>query len=269
MANELKFNRKLLTDIAYLESYKRQLINDIQHLETIAVSSQRDKTIKAKEHFNKVRAELMSEQKRIVNETNRMLEVHKEIRSSFYAPTPEQEQIYTVERPQFLELYSKTGNISRACSMMSSSSRLTEKTVHYYKSEDQQFAKDMQIAYEIFQDRLDGELTSRAIDGTDTPIFYRGEHTTTHKIPDNRLLETVAKAHIPDKYDRKSLDRIPDHGKPQLNINILSFNDSTSSIEEKAIGLVSEVLDDGSVIRTTHTDSETETKTTEEVIIDV
>ena len=154
---------------------------------------------------------------------------------------------------------------------MPSNLPLSQKTVHYYKAEDLTFEKDMQIAYSMFQDRVDGELTTRAFEGTETPIFYRGEQTTTAHIPDNRLLETVAKAHLPHLYDRKSMDRIPDHDKPQLNVNIISFNDTSLFPKETAVGMVTEVRDDGSVRRATFDEIEAASKESpeDEGIIDV
>lgn len=188
-----------------------------------------------------------SEFMRVKKETENMLDVHRELKSRFFAPTQAQIDRFDIDIPKFLKQYTKVGRITEACK----GTHLTPDVVHHLNNREPSFKEDFEIAKKIFADRLDDIATERAINGTPTPTTFQGQHVQDIDVLDNRLLETVLKAKLPEKYDRKNLDRIPDAKKPQLNLNIVNFN-----VPDPVMGNVSKVEDDGTIIRAEVIDKE-------------
>lgn len=226
-------------EVSRLTLLKQQLEQEITNLKELKKAELRNMAEENKRKAQDYRNELISTQKTLSRETENMLEVHNKLKSRFFAPTPEQVERFEVDIPTFLKEYCKTGIIKDACAKTNA---LTPITIKYLEKTDPMFKEDFDIAKAIFAELVSDEATTRALHGTETPIIFRGEVTSYEKMPDNRLLETVLKAQLPHLYDRKSLDRIPNADRPQINVNIVNFADDPSSIE------ASDPLSDGEVI---------------------
>lgn len=216
---------------------KQQLKKEIQQLEEEKANIVAKKR---KDIQNKAHSEFM----RVAKETENLLDVHRDLKSRFFAPTEEQKQRFEEDIPLFLTHFSEHGSISKACEQTKS---LNLAAIYYLRQTEPNFKEDYEVAQQIFATRLQDEAKDRAINGTDTPTIFKGEHIDTVKMPDNRLLETVLRSEVPEKYDRKSLDRIPDAKKPQLNLNIINFN--TPDGPPAHLGNVRNVTDDGIITK--------------------
>lgn len=214
---------------------KQQLEEEIKQLEEekAQIVAKKKKDIQNKAH---------SEFMRVARETENLLDTHRDLKSRFFAPTAEQVQRFEHDIPLFLTHFAEHGSINEACSQTKS---LDRTTIYYLRQTEPNFKEDFEVAQQIFASRLQDEAKERAIHGTLTPTTFKGEHVDDIKMPDNRLLEAVLRAEVPEKYDRKSLDRIPDAKKPQLNVNIVNFNDNS----QVSLGNVSKVSDDGTITK--------------------
>ena len=220
---------------------KQQLEEDIKQLE-----EEKANIVKSKKKDIQNRAH--SEHMRVVRETENMIDVHKDLKTRFFAPTQEQIDRFSHDIPIFLKSFAMTGSIKESCKATKS---LDPCAVYYLQTNEPIFKEDFEIAKKIFATDLNDVATDRAVHGTLTPTTYQGEHVTDIKVPDNRLLETVLRANLPHLYDRKSLDRIPGQDKPQLNINIVNFAPPNSA--KTSMGNVRKVTDDGHISKNTDT----------------
>lgn len=288
------FKQELEKEVIHLEARKKDLINDVLSLEqelqtkrqdidliinrqTETANQQLKEAVGSVEALNKLTKEhgtvkrldkrlstMKEELNTEIQEVQAVLDAHVSLNKSYFLPTEQQKEFYNTQRPSFLEAYTETGNIVAACKLVPG---LKPTTVIYYKKKDAQFKEDIDIAYEVFKDKIDAEVTERALNGQMEAVVFQGEVTTEVLKYDNRLLERAAAAHCPEKYDRAKLDRIPDATKPTLNLNIINFNDTSElgNDLQKSIGLVREITEAGAIVKNAPATEDTE----EENIIDV
>ncbi|RKZ20174.1 hypothetical protein DRQ50_00010 [bacterium] len=57
-----------------------------------------------------------------------------------------------------------------------------------------------------YRENIEEEIKRRAMDGVDTPVFYKGELVATQKQYSDRLLELHAKRHIGAYRDKHTVD---------------------------------------------------------------
>ncbi len=99
----------------------------------------------------------------------------------------------------FLEALSQTGNVREACKMAS----VTRQMAYTTRKSDPDFAKDWQEALESAADVLEREAWRRANDGTDKPVFYKGEECGKIREYSDLLLMFLLKGIRPEKFREK------------------------------------------------------------------
>jgi len=105
---------------------------------------------------------------------------------------------------QYIHLLAKYGNKSKAAMALGISPSTTRKA----KRDDEEFSEAVDVAMEIYRDTLEETITDRAVHGWDEPVFSQrlGTQIGTIKRFDNRLLELLAKRHIPAFREKQQLD---------------------------------------------------------------
>lgn len=124
-------------------------------------------------------------------------------------------------------------------------------TIMMYCQKFPEFGDAIKVSQAVFKDRLDGIMIERAIEGTENPVFGKGEHIGDYKIKDNKLLLELMKAKVPETYNKKAVESVKNQ---QINnMNIISFAniDETKEGFTKDVGVVLDVDDTGRVQRIT------------------
>ena len=94
-------------------------------------------------------------------------------------------------------------------------------------------------------------MVERAIEGTENPVFGKGEHIGDYKIKNDKLFMELMKAKVPEEYNKKAVETVKNQ---QINnMNIISFAnvDETKDGFTKDVGVVLDVDDTGRVQRIT------------------
>jgi hypothetical protein len=223
----------LVAEIKNLKAHRDQLVEEKKHLY--------EKRIKEIKGIYRSRVQKMAE------DTHKLMEAQALIRKQIFAPSEEELEQINVKLPRFLEQFILLGNIKEACRKTPG---LKPHTIYYLRKNRPEFKADFEIAKEMyedsFKDTLSNTIRKRAIEGTPTPIIHRGEETGSTLQKDNRLLESVAKAHLPEIYDRKSFQ---DKDDKQINIQINSFSPQITDDSLPLVGNVLSISDDGTVIK--------------------
>lgn len=171
-----------------------------------------------------------------------------------YTLTPSQKRTLIEEKDMILDGVETWGTISGA---LKHNKQITSKasTIMMYCQQFPEFGEAIEISKSLFKDKIDGTVIERALEGTENPQFYKGEHMGDYKIKNDKLLVELAKAKIPEQYNKKSTD----NSKHQQinNISITSFANinETDLGFKKDVGVVLDVDDTGAVKRIT-TDEE-------------
>ena len=102
----------------------------------------------------------------------------------------------TAQLRAFLVAYSVVGNVSEACEL----AKMTAK--HHYTSISQsEIYRDCYAqAQKLFVERLEREVTRRAIEGWDKPVVSAGKLVCFERVYDTKLMEILLKANAPEKY---------------------------------------------------------------------
>lgn len=96
----------------------------------------------------------------------------------------------------FLAAYAHLGNITEAAKAAT-----IYRTTHYdWLKTDPDYTAAYHQVREAAADRLETEALRRAVDGTERPIFYKGEQIATVTEYSDTLLIFLLKAARPDKY---------------------------------------------------------------------
>ena len=102
------------------------------------------------------------------------------------------------KKKAFLAAYSETGNITRAAELSKCSRRQ-----HYRWLADPAYAKEFAEAEEQAADRLEQEARRRAVEGTQKPVFYKGEQCGIIREYSDILLIFLLKGIRPEKYKER------------------------------------------------------------------
>ena len=95
---------------------------------------------------------------------------------------------------RFLESLAMTGRIELSAEVVGISS----KTVRQYRAEEEDFAEAMQLAKEMFCDKLHEEAMRRAVEGVERQRFSRdGDIISTEITYSDRLMELFLKRYMP------------------------------------------------------------------------
>lgn len=256
LKNENKRLDKLVEK--HLEETQKVIRNKSQVLNKIGLLSMEDRSLDTREEKLRKREESVEAKKLEVDKKIKLLEEQKEraiaVReaqsSSFYRPSDVEEEFFLEMRGSFLESYEEYGNIAKAAK----AHNIRPSLISFYKKKFPDFAGDMQIAYEMFKDRLDGELIDRAINGQEKASFYKGEVVDHYVEKNDGLLLAAAKAHVPEKYDRGKLDRIEGSTSNNVVVNMVAYsgvNPADFGAVEN-VGVVSFVGEHGDMKRITN-----------------
>src|SRR6185369_10055545 len=96
----------------------------------------------------------------------------------------------------FLAAYAEVGNVAEAAKL----ARITRQTAYRHKSTDPVFAKMWAEAEQEAADSLEREAWRRATEGTDEPVFYKGEKCGAIKRYSDNLLMFLLRGARPEKY---------------------------------------------------------------------
>ena len=96
-------------------------------------------------------------------------------------------------RPGFLAAFSVSADFNRSCRAVG----ISPATVKNELATSPEFAEAHEEAYENFRESIELEIRRRAIDGWEEPVFQQGEEVGRIRRFDSRLLELLAKRHIP------------------------------------------------------------------------
>ena len=77
------------------------------------------------------------------------------------------------------------------------------RTAYEWRDADKEFRASWDDAEQEAADKLEREAWRRAVEGTDKPVTFHGEITTTYKEYSDRMLELLLKAHRPEKYKER------------------------------------------------------------------
>lgn len=167
---------------------------------------------------------------------------------SRYTLTQLQKQVLLEEKDMILDGVEQWGSITGALSH-NPKIKSNVQTIYSYCTMFPEFGKAIEISKALFKDRLQGIMVERAIEGTENPVFGKGEYIGDYKIKDNKLLVELMKAKVPEEYNKKSTDS--GKGVQVDNINIISFAnlDETKEGFTRDVGVVIDVDETGKVKR--------------------
>lgn len=114
-------------------------------------------------------------------------------------------------RPAFLASLALTGNVSEAARAAS----IDRTTAYAARETDEAFAAAWTGAIDEATDHLEAEARRRAVDGVTEPVFYQGVQCGVVRRYSDGLLQTLLKAHRPEKYrDRSAVELTGKGGGP-------------------------------------------------------
>lgn len=97
-------------------------------------------------------------------------------------------------KARFLRNYRLTGQIQRSAQ----EAGISPSTVRQHIKEKPDFAEAVQEAYSDFKEAIESEIMRRAIMGWEEPVYQQGLLAGSVRKYDSRLLELLAKRHIPE-----------------------------------------------------------------------
>lgn len=171
-----------------------------------------------------------------------------------YTLSDMQKKILIEEKDLILDGIEEWGTITGA---LKHNPKITSKasTIMMYCQKFPEFGQAIEVSKTIFKDKVDSTLIDRAIEGTENPQFFKGEHVGDYKIKNDKLILEIAKAKIPEQYNKKSTENTK--AQQVNNISITSFaniNEADLGFK-KNVGVVYDVDDTGKVERITTDDS--------------
>ena len=110
---------------------------------------------------------------------------------------------FTAERlEEYLELLRQTGLKIRSAKAVG----LDVSSMKRYRKENPDYDDRVEEAVSEYRESIESEIKRRAMEGIDSPVFYKGELVNTQKQYSDRLLELHAKRHIPAYRDKHAVD---------------------------------------------------------------
>lgn len=165
-----------------------------------------------------------------------------------YTLTETQKVTLLDEKDMILDGIEQWGSVTGA---LSHNNKITSKasTIQMYCQMFPEFGQAIEVSKALFKDRIDALLVERAIEGTENPVFGKGEYIGDYRVKDNKLLLELAKAKVPEQYNKRAVESKVNN--TQNNINIVSFAniDETKEGFTRDVGVVLDVDDNGKVKR--------------------
>lgn len=114
------------------------------------------------------------------------------------------ENMETIRTPEkeiaFLAALAATCSVTRACE----ATGLGRRTAYEWRAADPSFAARWEEAKRIGAEALEDEAHRRAFEGTDEPVFYKGDECGTVRKYSDTLAIFLLKGAMPDKYREKT-----------------------------------------------------------------
>lgn len=117
---------------------------------------------------------------------------------------------------KFLEHFIELCNITKAAKSVGISTR----SVYNKKKADPEFAERLADAETEVQDKIEAEIWRRGVEGTDKPVMFQGKVVGVIKEYSDRMLELLAKGHMPHRYADKLKQEITGKDGAPLMDNI-------------------------------------------------
>lgn len=116
------------------------------------------------------------------------------------------------QRTAFLDYVRKhkTCSVREACEQVG----VKRKQIRHLKRVDDEFAGDYREARGYANEQIVAEISRRAIEGWDEPVFHNGEIVGEIRKFDGRLLTLLAKAYVPEFRDVTRLEHTGPGGGP-------------------------------------------------------
>lgn len=102
----------------------------------------------------------------------------------------------------FLKHYANSGLLMQSAKRTG----ISYETVNWNVKQDPVFKRACDAAKEIFKERIENAIHTRAIDGVEEDVYFQGEVVGTKRVYSDGLLQTLAKRHIPEYRDRVDID---------------------------------------------------------------
>jgi hypothetical protein len=103
---------------------------------------------------------------------------------------------------QYLDLLRQYGLKARCARAVG----LHPSSMKRYRKDNPDYDDEVEAAMEDYRESVESEIHRRAIEGIDSPVFYKGELVNTEKRYSDRLLELHAKRHIPAYREKHTVD---------------------------------------------------------------
>ncbi len=123
----------------------------------------------------------------------------------------EQQQAKIRRQNKFLAAFAETGTIAAAAK----AARIPRRRHHTWLERDEDYVERFVEAQEIAGEKLEEEARRRAVEGWTEPVFYEGIKVGDKPKYSDRLLETLLKGNLPEKYR----ERYENVGEPEKHIN--------------------------------------------------
>jgi len=167
---------------------------------------------------------------------------------SRYTLTESQKKTLIDEKDMILDGIEQWGSVHGA---LSHNSKITSKpsTIQMYCQMFPEFGQAIEVSKALFKDKIDSLVIERAIEGTDNPVFGKGEYIGNYRIKNDKLLMELAKAKVSEQYAKKAVESKTNN--TQNNIQIISFAgvDETKDGFTRDVGVVLDVDENGKVKR--------------------
>lgn len=117
---------------------------------------------------------------------------------------------------KFLENFKEMCNITQAAKSVG----ITPRSVYNKKKADPEFTEALAAAELEVKDKIEGEIWRRGVEGTDKAIMFQGKVVGVVKEYSDRMLELLAKGHMPERYGDKLKQEITGKDGAPLMDNI-------------------------------------------------
>lgn len=96
----------------------------------------------------------------------------------------------------FIDKFCQTANVTKAAKAL----KIGRRTVYLWLQNDKWFKKQMEEANVVALGVLEDEATRRAVEGTNKPVFYKGDMCGLVREYSDTLMIVLLKARAPEKY---------------------------------------------------------------------
>ena len=123
-------------------------------------------------------------------------------------------EITPKQKENFLVLLKETCNVSKSAELAG----FAAKTAYNHRDKDAEFREKWDAIEIEVKDKVEGEIWRRGVEGIDKPIFYQGKPVATVKEYSDRMLELLARGHMPERYgDKAKVELTGANGAPLLD----------------------------------------------------